>query len=372
MTQPGTRSGAQSAVRSATTLRRTHALFDAMSGDHLFREQFVTDPTQIYSEYVHGAPLDRQRADVLNQFVYAVISSDELLRWAIEYRNECAGGAPPDSELAMRFGRAVVDTNSHHVALALMRASSEQQPIFPLDPALKDVIFGVGGRGRAGSQTGFVTAQVADGTEISTGTGTGTEISTGTGTGTEISTGTGTGTEISTGTGTGTEISTGTGTGTEISTGTGTGTEISTGTGTGTEISTGTGTGTDAPPPPPPVTGTGTDAPPPPPPPPVTGTGTDAPPPPPPPVTEEMTFPPIHFPPITSITQITTFGPPSGTFGSPSGTFGSPSGTFGSTFGATFGHAGLDSGAAQVTIDALRSFAVELREAGALDDVGQG
>ena len=158
-----------------------------MSGDHLFREQFVTDPAQVYTEYAHGASLDRHRADVINQFLYAVLACDDLLQWLIDYRKECQGIPPSDAELATRFTRAVVDNNAHHVALALTRAATERQPIFPFDPAIKDVVFGVHGRGDRGIQTNLITqdhplTEPVMSTEMSPSTmfspGTGTMIST--------------------------------------------------------------------------------------------------------------------------------------------------------------------------------------------------
>jgi len=43
-----------SPIARAAVLRRFDALFRAMSQDFLLREQFVTDPAQIASEYVYG------------------------------------------------------------------------------------------------------------------------------------------------------------------------------------------------------------------------------------------------------------------------------------------------------------------------------
>jgi hypothetical protein len=259
------------------TIRRTQALFDAMAGDHLFREQFVTDPAQIYTEYVHSSPLDRHRADVINQFVYAVLANDDLLGWVMRYRNQYADAPPPDSELAQQFTKAVVDNNAHHAALAMTRAATERQPIFPLDPAIKDLIFGGQGPGAAGLTglqpvTGITQSQTFQVTDSVTGTEVSTDFQTFQVTGGVFTT----------------EVSTGTQT--EISTGT----EI-------TEMST--------PPPPDPP------------------------------------FPPIvNVGPIVNVTQLGT----------------------GHTHYGVF-----DNGAFQVVIDTMRAFAAELRDRGALDDVGQ-
>ena len=70
-------------LRSAAVERRAFALFGAMSTDFLLREQFVTDPSQVWSEYVHGAGLPPERASVVNQFVYSVMANPALVRWRV-------------------------------------------------------------------------------------------------------------------------------------------------------------------------------------------------------------------------------------------------------------------------------------------------
>ena len=57
-------------VRAAATLaRRADALFRTFSTDYLLREQFVTDPAGIASEYLRGERLDAATADGVNQLL---------------------------------------------------------------------------------------------------------------------------------------------------------------------------------------------------------------------------------------------------------------------------------------------------------------
>jgi hypothetical protein len=214
------------------------ALFKAMSSDFLLREQFVTEPSQILSEYVHGKKLPPEQATVNDQLLYAVMSNQNMIRWLRDYSVGHRGRFPTREKFVADFSRAVVAHDAQHVVLALIRSSVEKQDVFQSDGALLPILFGA----FAGDFSGIVAH-----TEMSTGHG--TEMSTGHTTGTEMSTGhvmmahtemsTGHGTEMSTGHTTGTEMSTGhmmmahtemsTGHGTEMSTGHTTGTEMSTG-----------------------------------------------------------------------------------------------------------------------------------------------
>jgi hypothetical protein len=223
----------QDMLQRAAVGRRTDALFRAMTTDYLLREQFVTDPAQITSEYVYGRPIPPEKAAVANQLVYAVMSTPQLVGWLAQYATERAGNPPSRSEFVRDFGRAVVDSGGRHVVLALMRGAAEGQDVLRYDEALVESLL-FGNRVVLGMETN----DTGTGTDATGTDATGTDA---TGTGTDA---TGTGTDA---TGTGTDA---TGTGTDA---TGTGTDA---TGTGTDA---TGTGTDA-------TGTGTDA---------TGTGTD-------------------------------------------------------------------------------------------------
>ena len=59
-------------LRAAAVSHRVDALFKAMSQDYLLREQFVTDPAQVLSDYVDRGQLPEQRASVSNQLAYSV------------------------------------------------------------------------------------------------------------------------------------------------------------------------------------------------------------------------------------------------------------------------------------------------------------
>jgi len=183
-------------LRRAATTRRVDALFKAMSTDFLLREQFITDPSQIMSEYVHGTSLSPEKASISNQLLYSVMSNPRLLGWLRDYAIKYGGNPPSRGQFAIDFGRAVADSGGHHVILALLRNSVEKEAAVGFDEVLLPLIFGI-----------FTGGGLVAGTEMSTGTG-GTEMSTGNifASGTEMSTGGGT--EMSTGTG-GTEMSTG-------------------------------------------------------------------------------------------------------------------------------------------------------------------
>ena len=248
-----------SPIRISAITRRVNALFRAMSTDVLLREQFITDPAQIASEYVYGTSIAPEKANSLNHFIYAVAASPRLLTFLRDYSAQHRGRPPPRAALVKDLSIGIQRFADHRVILSLM---TQERAVTTVDTAWLRVIFGQSIFGEGVNAVTGVTGTGITGTAV-TGTGvTGTGV-TGTGvTGTGV-TGTGvTGTGV-TGTGvTGTGV-TGTGvTGTGI-TGTGiTGTDA-TGTLTGTDA-TGTGTGTDAT-----GTGTGTDAT-------GTGTGTDA------------------------------------------------------------------------------------------------
>jgi hypothetical protein len=112
-----------------------------MSTDYLLREQFVTNPAQVMSEYLHGKALAPEQASVASQLIYSVMSNRALLGWLREYAISHRGRIPPKDRVAADFGRAVVQHGGDHVALALMRASAEQAGIRVLDDALLDAVF---------------------------------------------------------------------------------------------------------------------------------------------------------------------------------------------------------------------------------------
>ncbi|MER9431711.1 hypothetical protein NKI67_24885, partial [Mesorhizobium sp. M0408] len=130
-------------LRSAAATRRAVALFRAMSNDYLLREQFITDPAQIWSEYVYGTTLPPQRASVINQFVYSVMSNPGLVRWLGEYVTGRAT-RPSHQEFMLDFGRGVVENEGRHVMYAFTRAAIDNEAIFPFDDSILDILFGGG------------------------------------------------------------------------------------------------------------------------------------------------------------------------------------------------------------------------------------
>ncbi len=256
--------------------RRVAALFRAMSADVLLREQFITDPSQVLSEYVTESRLPAERAAAFNRLIYSILGNRGLFIWLRGYAVEHFGKAVSPHQFLRDFSAAATRHNGYHVMLALVRGVTEQESVPSLESLhfmipLTMAVFGPAADGVRGEGVNNVITDMFTGLGGSTGPGTiftsggtvgtndtltfATDVHTGdtiitdhtitqltisdtyytlhhvgtgdTGTGTG-DTGTGTG---DTGTGTG---DTGTGTG---DTGTGTG---DTGTGTG---DTGTGTG---------------------------------------------------------------------------------------------------------------------------------
>ncbi|MGF6870600.1 hypothetical protein [Paraburkholderia sp. MM5477-R1] len=189
--------------------RRSRALFRALSNDFLLREQFVTDPATILSEYIEGKAMPTEVAAGANQLLYAVLANRPMLNWLREYARE------PDMVLTnSRFADGLAKAIGRHgdatVAAALIRLGSiEGAPVGQALDLVRLIGAALGGPGRGASGTEFTPGT---GTQVSPGTGTqvtpggGTQVSPGTGT--QVSPGTGTqvtpggGTQVSPGTGT--------------------------------------------------------------------------------------------------------------------------------------------------------------------------
>lgn len=229
--------------------RRVDALFSALSTDYLLREQFVTDPAQILTEYAEGKGLPAETATLANQLLYAVLSNPGMVKWVREYARAQRGAPPSGEGFARDFSRTVAQHGDEQLILVLLRSARESRDLFAPQSNLLRAIIGALGGGLGPAQSGTEMSPGTGGTEMSPGTG-GTEMSPGAArriergvfAGTEMSPGTG-GTEMSPGTG-GTEMSPGAArrvrggvmAGTEMSPGGGT--EMSPGTG-GTEMSPG-------------------------------------------------------------------------------------------------------------------------------------
>ena len=116
-------------MRDATVSRRVNALFREMSHDSLLREQFVTDPSQVVSEYVYAQRLPESKASTLNQLVYAVASNVSLTRWLRDHFRRESGPTQVRNRFFSDFARAVVEHRAEHVVLALSRASLDRKSV---------------------------------------------------------------------------------------------------------------------------------------------------------------------------------------------------------------------------------------------------
>jgi hypothetical protein len=219
--------------------RRVDALFKTLSTDYLLREQFVTDPAQVMSEYVSGDRLPEAASDAANQLLYSVMSNPRLRDWVSRYASHLGGTTPSRHAFAVELARAIASRGDELAALALVRAATAGPGHFAVQAdLLRGFITVIGGRvGSSGTEMspGGGTEMSPGGTEMSPGAiFSGTEMSPGGGT--EMSPG---GTEMSPGAiFSGTEMSPGGGT--EMSPG---GTEMSPGAiFSGTEMSPGGGT----------------------------------------------------------------------------------------------------------------------------------
>jgi hypothetical protein len=114
-----------SILRRAAAARRLDALFKATSSDFLLREQFVTDPAQILSEYVHGASAAPSAASVTNHLLYSVMANRRLRTWLSEYATRHKGTWSRQDFLT-DLGRAVAREGDEHVVYALIRSTIEK------------------------------------------------------------------------------------------------------------------------------------------------------------------------------------------------------------------------------------------------------
>ena len=157
--------------------RRTDALFRALSTDFLLREQFVTDPSQILSEYLYGKRLTDEASDAANQLLYCVLSNPRLRRWMADYSRHLKGSTPTTHQFAVEFARAVAKQGDELTALSLIRTAAEGRGDFVVQAdLLRSIISVIGSR----FSSGGTEVSPGGGTEVSPGGG--TEVSPGGGT----------------------------------------------------------------------------------------------------------------------------------------------------------------------------------------------
>lgn len=107
-------------IARAAAVRRIDALFHAMRTDFLLREQFVTGPIEILTEYLGGTPVPPEQAAITNRLIYSVFASKELLRWLQEYAHERMDDVPETDRFLADFCRAAVDHRGYAVVAALL------------------------------------------------------------------------------------------------------------------------------------------------------------------------------------------------------------------------------------------------------------
>lgn len=111
---------------------RTHAMLRAMSADYLLREQFATDPIQVYCDYVAPGREVGQKADAASQLIFSVFSSPHLRRWIGDYARRLGGRVPSRHVFAREFAGAVAASRDPLVALALVRGAAVGEGHFEL------------------------------------------------------------------------------------------------------------------------------------------------------------------------------------------------------------------------------------------------
>ncbi len=216
--------------------RRLDALFRALASDFLLREQFITDPAQIASEYISGKRIAPEESAAMNYLIYSCLANNYLISWFRDYSMRNDGKVITQHSFVRDFSVAVIEQRAQQVVSALAHFALHDNARVILDDDWLQVIFGTW---QVMDEDG--TDDATDNTDIGGTDSTGTDDATdSTGTGTDDATDTtGTGTD-STGTGTDDATDT-TGTGTDS-----TGTDNTGITATGTDMTDSTDlTGTD-------------------------------------------------------------------------------------------------------------------------------
>ena len=131
-------------LRRANTVRRTDALFQAMSQDYLLRQQFITNPVSVLWEYVYGTPIPAARALASNQLIYAVLADRDLLSWLHVYASDHRGNVPPGHTFLTDFSRAIVDYGGHLAVMAFIRSSVEGNSLVEFDADLLHFFINLG------------------------------------------------------------------------------------------------------------------------------------------------------------------------------------------------------------------------------------
>jgi hypothetical protein len=154
---------------------RTHAMFKAMSNDYLLREQFATDPIQIFCDYVFADRASDFDVESANQLIFAVFSSPPLRRWISTYARRLGGKSPSRHAFASQFADAVTESYDPLVTLALLRSATTDQNLFAVQADFFRAVLTSIGQGVATSGT-----EMSPGTATEMSPGIATESSLGT------------------------------------------------------------------------------------------------------------------------------------------------------------------------------------------------
>jgi hypothetical protein len=145
-----------------------------MASDYLLREQFVTDPTQVFFDYVFGRDLPHVDSDISNQLVFSVVSSPHLRKWMGAYGRRSKGAPPSRHGFALEFAKATASSRDERVMLALIRSASDEHGRFEVQADFLRSIIAVIGRG-----SGMAGTEMSPGTGTEKSPGGGTEMSPG-------------------------------------------------------------------------------------------------------------------------------------------------------------------------------------------------
>jgi hypothetical protein len=162
------------ALVDARAARRTDAMFRAMSTDYLLREQFATDPMQIFCDYVFADQTSGLEEEATNQLIFSVFSNPVLRQWLGAYSRRLGGKSPSRHVFASQFATAIAASRDPLVALALVRGAAADKNLFERQADFFRAVLATMGRGSAASGTEM---SPGGGTEVSPGGG--TEISPG-------------------------------------------------------------------------------------------------------------------------------------------------------------------------------------------------
>lgn len=123
--------------------RRLDALFRALASDFLLREQFITDPAQIASEYINGKRIAPDQAAAMNYLIYSCLANNYLISWLRDYAMRSDGQEPITQQRFVRdFSAAVVEQRAPHVVSALAHFALHDTARIQLDDNWLQVIFG--------------------------------------------------------------------------------------------------------------------------------------------------------------------------------------------------------------------------------------